>query len=132
MKFSISKTLQLYKDSYSGHPREIWNLVIVTLINRMGTMVLPFLSVYFTTELCFTMFEAGLLAGAFGVGSFVGTWIGGKLMDRFNARIVILMIFVLVNRQKLRKTFVMRIRRQGLRVCGESPEGFGFCNAGLL
>jgi predicted MFS family arabinose efflux permease len=86
---------RLYRDAYSGHPREIWNLAILTFINRMGTMVLPFLSVYLTSELCFTLSEAGLLAGAFGVGSFVGVWLGGKWMDRIGPRPIIFLSLIM-------------------------------------
>ncbi len=85
----ISKTAQIYKDSYSDHPREIWVLVIVSFINRVGTMVLPFLTVYLTTVLNFSLEEAGVLASAFGFGSLTGTYIGGKLSDKISAEFVI-------------------------------------------
>ncbi|PIW69943.1 MAG: MFS transporter, partial [Ignavibacteriales bacterium CG12_big_fil_rev_8_21_14_0_65_30_8] len=49
------KTYQLYKDSYSNHPKEIWQLIVLTFINRVGTMVLPFLTVYLTTVLNFSL-----------------------------------------------------------------------------
>lgn len=91
----FASVFRLYRDSYSGHPRAIWNLAILTFINRMGTMVLPFLSVYLTSELCFELSDAGFLAGAFGVGSFVGTWVGGKLMDKIGGRKVIFASLIL-------------------------------------
>lgn len=91
----FTTTFRLYRDAYSGHPREIWNLTILTFINRMGTMVLPFLSVYLTAELCFELSEAGMLAGAFGVGSFFGVWLGGKLMDRIGPRPIIFVSLVM-------------------------------------
>lgn len=52
-------------------------------------MVLPFLTVYLTTQLNYSLQQAGLLAGAFGVGSFFGAFTGGKLSDKIGARIVI-------------------------------------------
>ncbi|WP_020532776.1 MFS transporter [Flexithrix dorotheae] len=85
----FSGTLRLYKDAYSGHPREIWVLVMLTLINRMGMMVLPFLTVYLTTVLHFPLDEAGLLISAFGFGSLGGSFIGGKLSDKIGANKVI-------------------------------------------
>lgn len=91
----FTSVFRLYRDSYSGHPRAIWNLAILTFINRMGTMVLPFLSVYLTSELCFELSDAGFLAGAFGIGSFVGTWVGGKLMDKIGGRKVIFASLIL-------------------------------------
>ncbi|WNJ18140.1 MFS transporter [Pontibacter sp. G13] len=79
----MEKTLQLFKDAYSGHPREIWTLAILTFINRLGTMVIPFLSVYLTTVLDFSLQQAGILTGAFGAGAFVGAYVGGKLSDTY-------------------------------------------------
>lgn len=76
---------QRYKEAYTGHPKEIWTLAFVTLINRMGTMVLPFLSVYLTTDQGFSLEMAGLIASAFGCGSMAGSFLGGKLSDRIGA-----------------------------------------------
>ena len=83
------KTYQLYKDSYSNHPKEIWQLVVLTFINRVGTMVLPFLTVYLTTVLKFSLKDAGILASAFGFGSLIGTYIGGRLSDKISPEFVI-------------------------------------------
>ncbi|MFK7971019.1 MAG: MFS transporter [Bacteroidia bacterium] len=85
----LSKSLLLYKDAYAGHPPEIWTITIVTFINRVGTMIAPFLVVYLTTILDFELKEAGLIVAAFGAGSFSGTYVGGKLTDRIGARKVI-------------------------------------------
>ena len=81
----LSRTYQLYKDSYSGHPKEIWTLVSLTFINRAGTMVLPFLTLYLTTILNFSLKEAGLLAAAFGIGSFAGAYIG-ELINKSDSK----------------------------------------------
>ena len=86
----IAASLQRYKNAYSGHPKEIWAITVMTLINRMGTMVLLFLTVYLTTVLNFPLREAGFLAGAFGIGSLAGSWLGGKLTDRIGANPVII------------------------------------------
>ncbi|MDN5200554.1 MFS transporter [Fulvivirgaceae bacterium BMA10] len=87
---AFSKTAKLYKDSYSGHPREVWVLAALTLINRMGTMVLPFLTVYLTTVLNFPLKQAGMIVGAFGFGSLIGSYLGGRFSDRFGANLVII------------------------------------------
>ncbi|MCI4671398.1 MAG: MFS transporter [Bacteroidia bacterium] len=81
----ITYSINRYKEAYSGHPREIWTLALVTLINRMGTMVIPFLSVYLTTDQGFKLETAGLIASAFGFGSMAGSFLGGKLSDRWGA-----------------------------------------------
>ena len=82
MKALLRKTLRIYLDSYSGHPKEIWAIGIFTFINRLGTMVLPFLTVYLNTVKGFTLKEAGFLLTAFGIGSLGGTFLGGKLSDK--------------------------------------------------
>lgn len=73
---------QLIKDSYSGLSRDIWLLAFITLINRTGSMVILFMTIYLTTELNFTLIEAGMAMSCFGAGSVAGAWIGGFLTDR--------------------------------------------------
>ncbi len=73
---------KLYLDSFRGLSREVWLLALVNFINRMGTMVIPFLSIYLTSELKFTLSDVGWIMAAFGFGSVVGTFIGGLLTDR--------------------------------------------------
>lgn len=77
------RALNIYRRSFAGLSKDIWLLSIITLINRSGAMVVPFLSVYLTQELGFTLQRAGLIMSCFGAGSVVGTFIGGKLTDRF-------------------------------------------------
>lgn len=79
----LHRTLKLYRDSFSGLSRDIWLLALVTFINRSGTMVLPFMTVYLTTSLDFTLKEAGWVMACFGAGSVLGNFLGGKLTDKF-------------------------------------------------
>jgi predicted MFS family arabinose efflux permease len=44
-------------------------------------MVIPFLSLYLIDDLEFTFKQVSWIMSAFGLGSVVGTWIGGKLTD---------------------------------------------------
>lgn len=76
------KTLKLYKDSFTGLSVEVWWLSVVTFINRAGTMVLPFLSLYLTEELNLNLSDVGWIMTAFGLGSLAGSWLGGKLTDK--------------------------------------------------
>lgn len=78
----FSKALGLYRESFSGLSREIWLLSGVMLINRAGTMVIPFLSVYLTQQLGFSLAQTGWVMSSFGAGSVAGSLIGGKLSDR--------------------------------------------------
>ncbi len=73
---------QLYKNSLSGLRVEVWWLALVTLINRAGTMVVPFLSLYLTESLGYTLEDVGWILTAFGLGSVLGAWLGGKLTDK--------------------------------------------------
>lgn len=85
------KTINLYKEAWKGHPREIWALTILTFINRMGTLVLPFCAVYLTTELHFSLKDTGYLMLSYGLGSFSGSWLGGKATDKLGAQAVIVL-----------------------------------------
>lgn len=78
----IRNISNLYFDSFRGLSKEIWWLALVTFINRAGTMVLPFLSKYLKEDLGFSYGQVGWIMVCFGLGSFVGSWLGGKLTDR--------------------------------------------------
>ena len=72
-----------YINTFKGLSREVWWLALITLINRAGTMVIPFLSLYLTKDLDFSLSDVGWIMTAFGFGSVVGSYLGGKLTDRF-------------------------------------------------
>ncbi len=71
-----------YINNFRGFSREIWILTLVTFINRAGTMVLPFLSKYLRDDLHFSESQIGNVFVFFGVGSMIGSWLGGKLSDK--------------------------------------------------
>lgn len=71
-----------YINNFRGFSREIWILTLVTFINRAGTMVLPFLSKYLKEDLHFTYNQVGWIMVSFGLGSMLGSWLGGKLSDK--------------------------------------------------
>lgn len=80
------KTLLLnYINTFKGLSREVWWLALITLINRAGTMVIPFLSLYLTEDLKLTLKDVGWVMTAFGLGSLIGSWLGGKLTDKIGA-----------------------------------------------
>ena len=76
------KLLNIYINSFKGLSPESWMLAIVMLINRAGSMVLPFLGVYMTDHLHFSISRAGLVLSSFGVGSVIGSWLGGMITDK--------------------------------------------------
>lgn len=78
----LTATINLYKKAYSGLNRNIWLLAFVMLINRSGTMVLAFLTLYCMNE-GFSIEQGGIVVAIYGIGSMVGAFLGGKLSDRF-------------------------------------------------
>ena len=79
----IKEVFTPYLASYQGLSRKVWLLALLMLINRSGAMVIPFLSVYLTQKLAFTLQQTGWVMGFFGLGSLAGVYIGGILTDRF-------------------------------------------------
>jgi len=78
----LASFIQLYKQAYTGLSRNSWYLSAVMLINRSGTMVVPFMSIYCIKQLHFTIVQAGIVMTMFGVGSISGAFVGGKLTDK--------------------------------------------------
>ena len=79
----LTRTLSLYKTSFTGLSKEAWLLSFVMLINRSGTMVLPFMTLYLTgKDMQRTLTEAGIVMGLFGFGSIIGAYFGGKFSDK--------------------------------------------------
>jgi predicted MFS family arabinose efflux permease len=77
----FTTTINLYKNAYSGLSRRIWLLAVVMLINRCGTMVLAFMTLY-CNHRGYTEAQGGLAVAIYGIGSLVGAFIGGKLSDK--------------------------------------------------
>ncbi len=67
---------------YKGLSTEVWFLALTTFINRAGAMVIPFLSLYLTNYLNFSLGQVGWIMTSYGLGSVVGVYFGGKLADK--------------------------------------------------
>ena len=78
----MQKIFQKYIDNFRGFSKEVWILALVTFINRAGTMVLPFLSLYLKEDLHFSINQIKWILVSFGLGSIIGSWLGGKLSDK--------------------------------------------------
>jgi predicted MFS family arabinose efflux permease len=74
--------VNLIKNAFGGLPHTVWLLSLAQLINRAGTMVIFFLSVYLKDELHFSLDQVGLIMAVFGLGTIGGVFVGGKLVDR--------------------------------------------------
>ncbi len=77
----MKSLLNNYLNSFTGLSPEIWWLSLITFINRCGAMVIPFLSIYLNENLHFTLSDVGWVMTSYGLGSFCGAWLGGKLSD---------------------------------------------------
>ena len=77
----LQASVQLYKNAYQGLSKPIWWLSLVMFVNRSGTMVIPFLTVYLTDK-GYSLSEAGMVMATFGAGAIVGSFIGGRLTDK--------------------------------------------------
>lgn len=80
----LSRTLSIYRNSYTGLSRQTWILSLIMFINRSGTMVIPFLTLYLTgKDMGRSLGEAGTVMGLFGLGAVIGAYFGGRLSDAF-------------------------------------------------
>lgn len=82
LTIKMRRLLFSYMNTFADLSKEVWWLAFITLINRAGTMVVPFLSLYLTKSLGFTLSDVGWVMSYFGLGSVVGSWLGGKLTDK--------------------------------------------------
>ncbi len=66
-------------------PRNLWMLFFTMLINRIGTMVLPFLALYLTQKVGVSIIKAGLVLTFYGIGALLTSPFLGKISDKFGA-----------------------------------------------
>ena len=79
----LAKFFRTYKEAYHGITKPVWILATIQLINRTGSMVLPFMTVYMTSALGYTKTEAGIIMSIFGICSLAGSYLGGRCTDKF-------------------------------------------------
>jgi predicted MFS family arabinose efflux permease len=84
----LQRFLKNYLQSFSGLPRGVWFLSLAVLINRSGTMVMFFLSLYVTTQLDFSVLQAGSLVTYYGLGAIGGAFAGGWASDKIAPKTV--------------------------------------------
>ena len=70
-----------YINNFRGFSREIWILTLITFINRVGAMVMLFLTKYLHDYFHFSYTEIGWMLVCVGLGAIFGNWLGGKLTD---------------------------------------------------
>jgi len=87
----IGRVAASYRQAFSGLPRDVWLLSAVTFVNRCGTMVVPFLVLYLTKAMGYSVAGAGRVLGLYGLGALTGSYVGGRLSDRISAQRVLLL-----------------------------------------
>ena len=73
-----------------GLPRSFWALWAGTFVNRCGSFVLPFLTLYLTRARHLSLSQAGLIVALYGAGVSVAGPLGGFLADRVGRRATML------------------------------------------
>ncbi|MGW3343931.1 MDR family MFS transporter [Nonomuraea rubra] len=86
MSSTTAQRPSFLKSQIGGLPRPFWVLWGGTLVNRLGTMVMPFTGVYLTQSRGLSVAAAGLVMGVFGVGSLLSQLVAGVLADRIGRR----------------------------------------------
>jgi len=66
-------------------PRAAWVLFFGTFLNKFGSFVIPFLTLYLTRG-GYPLRAAGLALGAYGTGNLAASLLGGYLADRIGRR----------------------------------------------
>ena len=75
-------------------PPTYWLLWTGTLVNRLGGFVIPFLTLYLTTQREIPVSQAAVMVSFYGAGSFIAQLTGGELTDRLGRRPVMLTSFM--------------------------------------
>ena len=71
--------------SLKALPRTAWILFLGVFLNKFGTFVVPFLTLYLTRQ-GYSLTAAGMAVGAYGVGTLLASGLGGHLADTFGRR----------------------------------------------
>ncbi len=74
-----------YREAFSGLSRSVWLLSLASLINRAGTMVMPFLVLFLVEKRGFTTTQAGQTLSIYGLAAMAASYSGGRLCDRFGS-----------------------------------------------
>jgi len=78
----MKRLFLLYRNAFGGLSKPAWMMSVVMLINRSGSMVTPFLSLYITDMLGYNLRETGIILSIYGMGSVCGSFLGGWLTDK--------------------------------------------------
>jgi MFS family permease len=80
-----------FRREFDALPRVYWIVWLGTLVNKMGGVVIPFLTLYLTRQRGYSEPEAGLVLSMYGGGAVVASLGGGVLADRVGRRFTLLL-----------------------------------------
>ncbi|MFI6597041.1 MDR family MFS transporter [Nonomuraea sp. NPDC050536] len=86
MTSALADKPSFWGSKVGGLPRPFWALWAGSLVNRLGTMVVPFTGVYLTQARGLSVAAAGLVMTVYGVGSLMSQLTAGVLADRIGRR----------------------------------------------
>src|SRR5436305_709047 len=81
----MNPTHPTLRASLRALPRPAWILFFGTFLNKFGTFVIPFLTIYLTRQ-GYSTTQAGLAIGAYGLGNLSSSILGGYLADKIGRR----------------------------------------------
>jgi MFS family permease len=81
----VSEPRPSLRQNLRAMPREAWILFIGSFVNRLGTFVLPFITLYLTGKR-YSPPQAGLAIACYGLGGLIAQGAGGLLADRLGRR----------------------------------------------
>jgi MFS family permease len=73
---------------YRGLPRPVYTLFAAQVVNGVGIFVFPFLALFLTKRLGWSVAEAGRFMFLASIAYIPGTFLGGRLADRYGRKLV--------------------------------------------
>ncbi|MFI6176934.1 MDR family MFS transporter [Nonomuraea sp. NPDC051191] len=89
MSSTVAEKPSFLRSQIGGLPRPFWALWSGTLVNRLGTLVMPFTGVYLTHSRGMSVTAVGLVMGVYGAGSLLSQILAGVLTDRVGRRVTL-------------------------------------------
>ncbi|NIJ44458.1 putative MFS family arabinose efflux permease [Wenyingzhuangia heitensis] len=90
----FKKIASSYVSSFQGLSKEVWYLSFAMFINRAGTMVIPFMSLYLTSKHNYSLKDVAWVLSSFGLGGVIGSYLGGILSDKKGFYPILLIGFI--------------------------------------
>lgn len=78
----LQRIINIYVKSFEGLSKGSYMLALMMFFNRLGTLIFPFLTLYITVDLGYTVVQAGTASAMFSAGGLVGAFLGGVMSDK--------------------------------------------------